>query len=451
MSSVEQRLHDIADVFCEVYDALSDTVMRHRAEEFMTAVDLAQLSNAVASLAESGKLTADSVRERIVGHADADAARFACLRGLDRVFAHVNPLMSASPPARLQDFALDVAERQRLDSGAAGGALLLRLRERGRPVQLPASRRDAFRSVLRVSELTFGTVDYRQMAETAHFQRREIERGLVVACAPFVADPDELSFHIDDRPGGRFYRIHPRNLQSTVARIPEVIEAMEASGAQLGLIPELTLTPDLLEAWQVQLRRPRPGGSLQWILVGSGDLCDRPRPANAAILLDARTGARLGRQDKLNPFNFSSEELEHWSLCDRLGEEPIDEDLEPGDRLLILDAGGVRLAVLVCEDLGDVEDLAALVRDMGVSILLVPVFARPTKDRRWERNSADVHARATGSTIVVANSQVMETILRQSEGTALIVWPGDAIVLRADAPNLAAVARLMADGTAQAA
>jgi hypothetical protein len=42
-----------------------------------------------------------------------------------------------------------------------------------------------------------------------------------------------------------------------------------------------------------------------------------------------------------------------------------------------------------------------------VSLLLVPVFARPTKDRRWERARAEVYSDAIGSCVVVANSLVV--------------------------------------------
>src|SRR3712207_6956832 len=44
----------------------------------------------------------------------------------------------------------------------------------------------------------------------------------------------------------------------------------------------------------------------------------------------------------------------------------------------------------------------------GVSLLLVPVFARPTKDRRWERARAEVYTDAIGSSVVVANSLVVD-------------------------------------------
>jgi hypothetical protein len=49
-----------------------------------------------------------------------------------------------------------------------------------------------------------------------------------------------------------------------------------------------------------------------------------------------------------------------------------------------------------------------------VSLLLVPVFARPTKDRRWERARAEVYSDAIGSSVVVANSLVIAEILRRA-------------------------------------
>ena len=155
----------------------------------------------------------------------------------------------------------------------------------------------------------------------------------------------------------------------------------------------------------------------------------------------------LVRQAKVHPFNFSPGDLELWGLADRLT-APIDEDLTRGQRVTVIEAGGVRLAILVCEDLARLHAFAAALHAHGVSLLLVPVFARPTKDRRWERARAEVYSDAVGSNVVVANSLVIAQILNSPApvGTALAVTPGDAAVGHAAEPDDVVVFELDGDG-----
>src|SRR3712207_8109508 len=65
------------------------------------------------------------------------------------------------------------------------------------------------------------------------------------------------------------------------------------------------------------------------------------------------------------------------------------------------------------------RSFSAALHAHGVSLLLVPVFARPTKDRRWERARAEVYSDAVGSSVVVANSLVIAELLRDRKSTRL--------------------------------
>ena len=99
--------------------------------------------------------------------------------------------------------------------------------------------------------------------------------------------------------------------------------------------------------------------------------------------------------------------------------------------------GGVRLAILVCEDVSRAQDLGPVIRDFGVSHIFVPVFSRPLRQHRWENAAADEHMRETGSTVVVANSLVMRTILGDADGgTALAAspWSRSAAIGRCEDP-----------------
>jgi predicted amidohydrolase len=114
----------------------------------------------------------------------------------------------------------------------------------------------------------------------------------------------------------------------------------------------------------------------------------------------------------------------------------------------VIEAGGARLAILVCEDLARLHAFAGVLHAHGVSLILVPVFARPTKDRRWERARAEVYCDAVGASVVVANSLVIAEILQHPRpvGTALAVSPGRAAVGHASEPDDAVVFALEGDG-----
>ncbi|MBN1529405.1 MAG: hypothetical protein JW895_10120, partial [Thermoleophilaceae bacterium] len=279
--------------------------------------------------------------------------------------------------------------------------------------------------------------------------RPEREAGLRVATAPMIREPDELEWRVEERSGLRFYRIHPADREPTRARVERVVAAWDEQEAAIGVAPELCLSPALLERWQSALRERADAGAsrLRLVVAGSGNLDGASPPANEAVLLDARTGEVLVRQRKVHPFNFSREDLELWGLTDRLA-GPADEDLSRGRRVCVVEAGGARLAILVCEDLARLHAFAPALHAHGVSLLLVPVFARPTKDRRWERAKAEIYSDSIGSSVVVANSLVMADILRSPTpvGTAIAVAPGRAAVGHASEPDDVVVFELDGDG-----
>ncbi len=253
-----------------------------------------------------------------------------------------------------------------------------------------------------------------------------------------IREPDELRWEVEERGGLRFYRIHPADHEATRRRVERVIASWDERDVAIGIAPELCLSPALLGSWQAALReRKRAATSrLRLVVAGSGNVEKATPPVNSAALLDARTGEALVHQRKVHPFNFSQADLELWGLGERLS-APIDEDLTRGDRLCVLEAGGARLAILVCEDLARLHTFAAALHGHGVSLILVPVFARPTKDRRWERSRAEVYCDAIGASVVVANSLVIAAILGTPApvGTAIAVAPGEAVVGHASEPD----------------
>jgi predicted amidohydrolase len=431
---------DIADLFCELFDLLAPAEFRAQGETWMADAQVVARATEVEEAALDG--------EPVVAPEGADQT-FAVLLGLDAALAHANPVLGGAAPSTLTEYALRYVESGRLDSGARPGALLPRFARPGRRGQLPADLADAFGSVVRVGAADWDACDHAALRARSRMTRPDREAGLRVATAPMIRHPDELEWEVEERSGLRFYRIRPADREPTRARVERVIASWDEQDVAIGVAPELCLSPALLERWQAALRkRERAATSrLRLVVAGSGNLDGSSPPANVAVLLDAQTGEVLVRQRKVHPFNFSQEDLELWGLADRLT-APIDEDLSPGERVCVVEAGGARLAILVCEDLARLHSFAAALHAHGVSLILVPVFARPTKDRRWERSRAEVYTDATGSSVVVANSLVIAEILRSPTpvGAAIAVAPGQAAVGHASEPDDVVVFALEGDG-----
>jgi predicted amidohydrolase len=431
---------DYADLFCELFDGLGLAEFRSGGEGWIADASALEIAADVEAEALEGALSAAAVFER-VERAPADERprlRFALLRGVDAALAHANPLLAGATPPALAEYALRYAEGGRLDSGALPGALLPRFARPGRSGQLPNDLADAFGAVVRVDAREWEACDHRTLPAHARLARPDREAGMRIAAAPMIREPDELHWEVYERGGLRFYRIHPANREPTRRRIERVIAAWDDHDVTIGIVPELCLSPDLLECWQAALRGREHAATsrLRLVLAGSGNVEGSTPPANTAVLLDASTGETVAVQPKIHPFNFSPEDLELWRLGDRLS-APIDEDLRRGERVCVIEAGGARMAILVCEDLARLHAFSATLHAHGVSLILVPVFARPTKDRRWERARAEVYGDATGSTVVVANSLVMAAILESPTpvGTAMAVAPGHAAIGHASEPD----------------
>jgi predicted amidohydrolase len=416
---------DYADLFCELFDAIDAADFRADGERWLLDPEV----QAEAGRVEAAALAGEPVELR---------HQFATLLGLDAAMAYANPLLGGPPAAPLSEYALRYAESGRFDSGSRPGALVPRFARPGRRGQLPDDLADAFGALVRVQGADWDACDHVTLPAHARLTRRDREGGLRVATAPMIGDPDEFEWEVEERAGRRVYRIHPADREPTRRRVERVIARWDERDVAIGLVPELCLSRALLETWQAALReRERAATSrLRFVVAGSGNVEGTTPPVNSAVLVDARSGEALAHQRKVHPFNFSQADLELWGLGDRLS-APIDEDLARGDRVCVVEGGGARLAILVCEDLARLHALAGALHGHGVSLILVPVFARPTKDRRWERSRAEVYCDAIGSNVVVANSLVIASILGNPSpvGTALAVAPGEARVGHAADPD----------------
>lgn len=89
------------------------------------------------------------------------------------------------------------------------------------------------------------------------------------------------------------------------------------------------------------------------------------------------------------------------------------EDITRGEKIEIRDAGvqagtGIRVAILICEDLGQPEEFIKDLARVGVSHILAPIFAKPLlEDYPFPRAAGERYALIIGSWIVVVNSLVV--------------------------------------------
>jgi predicted amidohydrolase len=423
---VNQGLHQHSDLFCILWDDLDDETFREHGERWLEDPRLTSLSLTATNFVETGR-SIEHIMMWVNNGDDVDARRFATLLGFDRAFRHVHPRFAdgRSTPAGLVGLQAHVAARGRLDSGGRGGALLPRLAVPARPSGDPVHKRELFTNVVRVPPTSWDRCVVQRLSGESRLLPSDLSRGLRIACVPVIADPDEMHFATRQARRQSYYTIRPRDAIATRERIATIVANLDRSGALIAIAPELTLSPSLLDRWQAELaERPRHGSRLRWVLAGTGPLSTHGvRSTNTAVLLDGRTGREIARQDKQFPMDFGAAELRRWRLESRLGPKPVAEDLHPGARLTVIDAGVARVAILVCEDLARVVDLGGLVRDLGVTHVLAPEFSRPTKDRRWERAAADVHLHETGTTVIVSNSLVMHSILSSDGGTSFVLPP----------------------------
>jgi predicted amidohydrolase len=453
-TSLPAGYDDYADVCCFVYDELDDDAVREHGARWL--VDKSVQSNAlgVAYDITEGRETPQRVLVRAKNARDA-TREFEVLRGLDLALGRVNPVLrdTAPTPPSLVELEIRLRRTGRMNTDGVAGALLPQLAH-AREISTLSHKRDLLTFVRRVPESSWEQTDLHLLPGSKRLQVRDVRDGLDIACVPIIANPDEMRFDKRATDAGQAYRIGPRDLAGIRARIEKIVADLDDAGVQLAIAPELTLSPPLLEVWQSALRRRRCR-QLRYVVAGTGNLDPvGVRAANTAVLLDGGTGVVIGRQPKLFGFSLSASILDQWKLTGRLGTEPLAEDLQPAaPRVSVFDLGAARMAILICEDLNKPLDLGPLIRDLGISLLIVPVFSRPLKTHRWEQTAAAVQVRETGTTVVVANSLVMATIMGATNPATSLVVPADGgAALLGQAGQAADLTRfrLHRDGSAEA-
>jgi predicted amidohydrolase len=425
MTTIRQPLSpDPADTFSLLYDALDATPFRTGdADAWLTTDAVIEIAQETEERAFEGALDPEAIEETIEVAEDESQRIFAYLLGLDRALMYAHPALGTSDQGALFEIALRYARTGRLSSDAVPGALLPRFSTRGRAGNFPDGPADAFASVVRVPDVVWAQAAHVVVPARYDLNRRDREDGIIVGCAPLLEDPTELSWAAQ---AGR-YRLAVRGAEPMRAKLDSILEALDSSGATIGVLPELACSPELLEHWEALLRSSPPPeeSKLRWLMVGTGPFEEDGAVFNRGFLLDRATATPLLTQDKMFRFAISADQMQDWRLEAFLGAGPLDEGISCGDRIALLESSLGRVAILICEDLARLEELAGTLVAHALSHGIAPVFSKETQPHHWEHSKAKTYADAAGTQMVVANSLVVARLTHDDGrvGTALAHGP----------------------------
>jgi predicted amidohydrolase len=420
---------DPADVFSQLWDVLpEDQFVGFDVWEWLTDEGIQDLAGYVEeSLLNDGRFVPGRVAELIESADEVEERVFAIMLGVDRALLHVNPFVASYDQGELAYLARRYASTGRLSTAAIEGALLPRCAFPGRPRAAPNTIADAFVGVVRVSSDIWNATAHSQIPARNDFSRVARDRGVRVACVAMLESVKDVRITANSRSSRRVFRIEPSDEDFLLERIETVLEALDQSGTQLAVLPELALSERLLNHWVevLQANKPPPISDLRWIFLGTGNVTSASPPVNRGVLMDRRSAEILLTQDKLFPFTLSTQQLYDWGLRELLGEEDIDEDLMPGERITVTESRLGRLTILVCEDLGRIFDLGPALREHGISLSLAPIFSKPVLRHHWEHTRAKDYATEVGVATVVSNSIVIGRLTgeRGAIGSCLVHSP----------------------------
>ncbi len=296
------------------------------------------------------------------------------------------------------------------------GAVLPRYVEAGRPRATSTTLDEVFHTV-RVSAHTWRRCTQINLHATTHqcYDVTAPADGVVpIAQIPFAA-PGEIELaHQMTATGVDVYVCAPK--QALERRAGRGMAAFRGSGARIALVPEATLNDNILAAWQAACS---PGGP-DWVLVGTGNVtgphpgASAPTPGvltasgtalgpNRAVLLDGRTGTVIAVQDKRHGFTIVPDHRASFGLSSA-PEVVLGEGMIQGKKLTVIESRVGRVAILVCEDLDHLTQDGAMLRELGVSLVLAPVVAPPIVAYRWQHLASNSLAKDVGSTVITVNS-----------------------------------------------
>ncbi|WP_199513316.1 hypothetical protein [Nucisporomicrobium flavum] len=415
---------DAAHLFMQLYDMLDEEIFHDGRASRWSAEP--EFRNTVAEVEEhllhygyvaqvSPGATVNTVDQYLL---------LATVRGIDGALWHANPFANAYESGRLTEIAIRYARTGAFnDPQCVDGLLLPRCAMPGRP--LGSGRKEDFFSVHRVSAEVARHVCHSRLP--ASHEPFSPGAELLVACAPFMDSFEEMGLSVDLEHGPASYGFAPRYSDALVERIRTVVRKMDDAGAHIGMIPEGSLSREILEAWRkVAKDTATPSSSLRWILVGSGPCHPSYPPPNRAVLIDRISGEVVMTQDKMARFTITRSQAREWEVPWDPAIGRVVEGIRVGSVLEMRDSIVGRLIIAICEDLAQRMSWSREAAAFGVSHILVPIFSKPIIEFHWEQQSAVQLVTDLGAWVVVANSLTIARETAHGEGgTCAIFGPGD--------------------------
>jgi hypothetical protein len=230
-----------------------------------------------------------------------------------------------------------------------------------------------------------------------------------VGFAPIAEELNDLDILIEEREGSHWYDISARNLAERAAA---AIEDLCRSGANIILIPEMTIHPESLGQVKEAIRVNGPSSELRLVILGTKLLSSNAgaKPHNQAILFNHR-GQELGRQNKLHRWNLNRDVRERYGIetPNLTGSDDLLRELiTPGEEVWIWEAAHFgRLLVMICEDLHRTKPGEWLRANLLLDWLFTLILDGSIELGRWMHKDGIKAVQAGRCRVVVANSLSM--------------------------------------------
>ncbi|GAA3792503.1 hypothetical protein GCM10022403_028130 [Streptomyces coacervatus] len=414
---------DPADLFVILYDLLPEE--RFRADE---AIDWLQdltvrekADHICRQVLQTGrvteKLAGDIVRE-VDNH--GHLGMFTALVGLDRALAAANPFNTRFNDPTMDWLRVRYIRHNRLNTPRRTTGLLLPRCARPGKVMAEWENKTDFFNVHRVTPDDCRRIRLSRIP-ALNDPGFKGEESISIGAVPIVERYTDLKFEWERKGPGRRYRITPS--EDLGVRIGSAVRNLWQSGAEIGVLPESTVSTPLLKNWKNALRELPQDSGLRWLLVGTGPLTDTNPPPNRAVLIDCRTREVILRQDKMAGFTVTTDLADQWRLPGGPHQGLAREDINRGTEITVLESSLGRLAVFICEDIKQSVRWAAQLQALGVSHIFVPLFAAPILRARpqWERQAAQRCIEELGAWVVLSNSLAVGAEMKTPD----YVEPGD--------------------------
>jgi NAD+ synthase (glutamine-hydrolysing) len=186
------------------------------------------------------------------------------------------------------------------------------------------------------------------------------------------------------------------DLPGNAARIVDAVATAVRGGADLVVTPELSLSgyppedlllrPAFLAACARELEQLAPRVAGPAVLVGFPEFAQGRRHNAVAVLRDGRISAVYRKQQLPNYTVFDEQRY-----------------FEPGDGACVIDVAGVRVGIIICEDVW-FPGPARAARDAGAQVLVVPNGSPyHTRQQSLRREVVAARVRETGLPVVYVN------------------------------------------------